>query len=254
MKGKALRRALQTNDIIRIGGEVPLLTDETELITPNRAYELLEANKKNRPINWRRVEQYAAIMKQGEWKVHGQGLMLDTKGNILTGQHRLWAVIYAEVSVPMRISRGNPEDVATVIDRGIPQSARDLAGRQTGRKHSPIEASLARAILAADGCLRPSTDLLSSTIVTHQQVIRAVLAATQGTKKTRAAIMILGAVCLLLRATDTDAAVTRAVRVDELCTKLEERLAPQTPKHCWGRGAAFGLAMQHAVQCIKALT
>lgn len=250
MKGKALRRALQTNDLVRIGGDIPLLTDETELITPARAYELLETNRKNRPINWRRVEEYAAIMKLGEWKVHGQGLMLDIKGNIITGQHRLWAVIYADIAVAMRISRGNPEDVAHVIDRGIPQSARDLATRETGRRHSPIEASLVRAILVAEGCLRPSAKEIAANIVGRQAVIRAALTATQGTKKTRTVLMILAAVCLVYKTGGTEQIIKKAAEVDTLCRKLEARLLPETADRCWGRAAAFGLAMQHAIHCI----
>ena len=251
MKGKALKRALQTNDIVRIGGDIPLLTDTTEVISPNRAYELLESNKKNRPINWRRVEEYASIMKRGEWKVHGQGLMLDVKGNILTGQHRLWGVIYADVAVPMRISRGNPEDVAHLIDRGIPQSARDLAARESGRKHSPQESSLARGILACRGLLKPNTDELAEAIVQYQAILRTALTATQGIKKTPSILMVLSAICVTFGSKDTDTVLSHVAIMDQLTVNLENRLSPQTSKGCWNRGAAFGLAMQQAIQCVS---
>jgi hypothetical protein len=249
MKGKALRRVLKTNSIVRLTGDVPLLTDETELITPTRAYELLEANKKNRPINWRRVEQYADIMKRGEWRVHGQGIMLDVHKNILTGQHRLWGVIYADVAVYMRVSRGNPPDVASVIDRGIPQSARDLASRETGRKHSPVEASIIRAFLAAGGVLKPSTDEIATMLRTHDSSVRALLAASQGTKKDRATIMLLGAILSVFQDVET---ITKYVgKLDTFVTRFGVRLAPLKPSSCWGRGASFNLAMRHAVDAVK---
>ena len=38
---KAMRRAAMTKDAIRISGDVPLITDTTELITPELAQEML---------------------------------------------------------------------------------------------------------------------------------------------------------------------------------------------------------------------
>ena len=160
MKGKALKRALEV-DPIRAGGDIPLITDKTELITPTVAQEMLRANKDNRPINWKKVEEYSDAMVRGEWKLHAQGIVLDEGGNILTGQKRLWAVIYADVSVYMRVSRGNPKDTAKLLDRGDPQSARDLASRGTGRWHSPTESSIARACAALTGNMRPSKTQLA---------------------------------------------------------------------------------------------
>ena len=55
---KALRRAEKTKDSIRIGGDVPLSVDTTELITPIVAQEMLKCNKANRPVNWNKVEEY----------------------------------------------------------------------------------------------------------------------------------------------------------------------------------------------------
>ena len=246
MKGKALRRALQTSEAHRIGGptDLPVLQDTSDLITPEIAYQMLLANRHNRPINWRRVEEYAAIMSKGEWQLHSQGIILDRSGNILTGQKRLWAIIYSNCSVYMRISRGNPESVALVIDRGDPQSARDLASRKSGRRHSPFEASIARGICAIHGDFRPSKDVLAAVISDHGARMAELLATVKGERKSRSLLMILSAVCLYTGATHTE-------YLDAMAQKLEAALAPETAERCWGRGAAFSLALAHATRIVN---
>ena len=184
MKGKALRRALASSDALRINTEkdVPLIVTTTELITPTIAKEILKNNKKNRPVNWHKVEEYAATMREGRWRLHDQGIMLDTDGNVLTGQKRLWAIINADVNIYMRVSRGNPPDTAHIIDRGVPQSARDLAARDTGRMHSPTEASLARAILALNGNLKPSADDIAAVLLRYAAPLTTAMTQTRGTR------------------------------------------------------------------------
>lgn len=249
MKGKALRRALETQDILRVTEPVPLIEDTTELITPDLAYAMLERNTHNRPINWQRVEEYADTMRRGEWEMHSQGIILDGQGNVLTGQKRLWAVIYSGKSIFMRVSRGNPASVAKLLDRGTPQSARDLAARDTGRKHSPVEASLARGILALSGQARPSADLIAQTITQYANGFAHLLRLTKGMKKTRPVLMLLAAIA---SESDTDIQRDRfTVSIDAMVRQLMDALAPETPATCWGRGAAFMLAMQHAKRIVN---
>jgi hypothetical protein len=244
MKGKALRRALATSDVHRITEDVPLIEDRTELITPDVAYAMLERNTHNRPINWRKVEEYADAMRRGEWLLHAQGIILDGHGNVLTGQKRLWAVIYSGKSVFMRVSRGNPAEVAKLLDRGTPQSSRDLAARDTGRKHSPVEASLARGVLALSGTVRPSADLLAETMARYAHAASQVLSLTKGMKKTRAVLMVLAAI--VAEGESDEARSSLVKQVDAAVRRLQAAIAPQTPEGCWGRGAAFTLAMEHA--------
>ncbi len=244
MKGRALRRALATADVTRVNANVPLLTDTTELITPALAQEMLHRNHHNRPINWRKVEEYSDAMSRGAWKLHSQGIVLDTDNNILTGQKRLWAVVYSGTSVYMRVSRGNPKDIARLLDRGTPQTARDLASRDTERKHSPIEASIARALCVLNNNRKPSVDQLADTIANYSQAIQAVMMATSGTRKTRAVLMLMAAI---VATCDDLALATRiAGHISAMSDELHISLAPHTPDECWGRGAAFGLALESA--------
>lgn len=97
-------------------------------------------------------------MESGGWKLHQQGIVLDSKDNILTGQNRLWAIVQANMPVVMYVSRGTPDDCATLLDRHAPQSSQDLAYRRTRRKHSPTEASIARASIVGG---KPTKDAIA---------------------------------------------------------------------------------------------
>lgn len=245
---KATRRALQTSDAIRVNSNVPLIVDTTELITPDVAQEMLNHNKGNRPVNWKQVEEYAAMMKRGEFMLTAQGIVLDRDGNLLTGQTRLWAVLLSNVSVYMRVSRGNAPETGRLLDRGRPQSARDLASRETEKKHAPTEASIARGICAISGNMKPSKDELAAVIAKNAPMVTALLKDTTGMKKTRSVLMILSAICA--SAKDIAEARRLVIMTAEFADQLDVALLPHTAKACWGRGAAFGLALQQAQKCI----
>jgi hypothetical protein len=241
---KAMRRAVETKDVYRIGTDVPLLTDETVFVEPLQAKDMLTRNNHNRPVNWRKAEEYSRIIKAGHWKLHSQGIILDEKGEIITGQTRLWAVVLADQGAWLRISRGNRQDVAHLIDRGRPQTARDLATRKTQQKHSPVEASIARAICVLDGVLRPTPDEIAATIVVYTDKLRLLILKTAGTKKTKAVQMILGAICI--QAKDTEELVRMAINTAVFAEELDHKLLPQSASSCWNKGAAFSLAMEKA--------
>jgi len=249
MKGRALRRALITSDAIRINSEVPMITDTTELISPDDAKEMLKRNAANRPVNWNKVDEFAQIMRRGEWQLHPQGIILDPNGNILTGQTRLWAIVHSGVSIYMRVSRGSPAETAFVIDRGRPQSSRDLSTRRTERKHSPIEASIARCICVLRGQQKPSVDEIAEVIVEKNTILSNVLKQCAGAKKDKAMLMILGAIAETC--TDVEGASSLAKKSRIFADQLERALLPYSVQSCWGRGVSFGMAMQKAQETIQ---
>jgi hypothetical protein len=73
-------------------------------ITPAQAANWLEhANNHNRSVSDRVVQQYARDIKAGRWHLTHQGIAFDPRGNLLDGQHRLWAVVEAGVPVEMHV-------------------------------------------------------------------------------------------------------------------------------------------------------
>lgn len=245
-KGKAFKRALKTKDAVRLEADLPLITDTTELITVERAQQLIKRNKCNRPIVWSQVEKFAEDMRQGKWVFHGQGIMLDNSGNILTGQKRLMAVIISQTPQYFRISRGSPPETADYIDRGAPQTARDLATRKTERKHSPTEQSFARAILALRGNIKPKPDDISAVIVEFDDRFATAMQKTRGIRKTKEINMVIAAICVR-ESYDEEQFAT----VQLLSKRFVKRLQPIEVVQCWNRGAAFTMAMEKAVDVVK---
>lgn len=76
------------------------------------AEEILEKhNPKNRSVSEGTVQSYANDMKNGRWTMTHQGLAFDVNGNLLDGQHRLWALVFAGVSIKFMVTRGMPVEV-----------------------------------------------------------------------------------------------------------------------------------------------
>ena len=239
---KSIKRASLTSQAFRLDGNVPLIQDTTELVTPESAKKILANNRKNRPINWRKVEEYKKIMLEGKWKLHAQGIIIDKNGNLLTGQKRLHAILLCGQPQYMRISRGSPPETANLIDRGTPQSGRDLASRGTDRKHSVLEAGLVRAIFALNKTLRPSADKIADGLIKYNDILKIAISQTKGYKKNKAMQMIIAAGCTFSRIK----AELVFSKTAQLSQELSNELGEELVEEYWGKGSAFTLCMEHA--------
>jgi hypothetical protein len=214
------------------------------------AQKYLARNKINRPISWNKVDQYRETMERGEWKLHSQGIIFDNEGDLLTGQKRLLAIIYAGIPQYLRVSRGSPTDTARLIDRGTPQSSRDIASRHTERKHSPTEASICRAIYAIEGKLKPNVDEIADKMVEYDAFLALAMKQTRGIRKIKPVLMIMAALGHLSK---KDSGYNLMLGLTEkLAEELTQELAPIDPKACWNKGAAFILAMEKTVAICEA--
>lgn len=136
------------------------ITDEWVLVTPSFAEKLLETNVDNRPVQQSRVERYAEDMKRGAWRLSHQGIAIGADGVLYDGQHRLWAVITACVSVRMKITYGLPPESRAVIDLVKPRTFVDSLAIAKGVKRCPRAVSWLRAIAgleAQDGTISQAT-------------------------------------------------------------------------------------------------
>ena len=98
-----------------------------ELITPDRASELLMLNTANRPVRPMIVSRYAADMLNGTWNCDtGETIKISKSGQMPDGQHRLHAVIKSGVSIYMHIAYDISDDAFEVIDSGLKRQARDV--------------------------------------------------------------------------------------------------------------------------------
>ncbi len=96
-------------------------------ITPDMAMAMLERNKLNRPLNDQHVKRIARQITAGHWKFNGDTIKFSRTQDILDGQHRLWAIIEAQVSVDTIIVEGiDSEAFATIDTMRKPRSGADI--------------------------------------------------------------------------------------------------------------------------------
>lgn len=85
------------------------MKSKVESITPEYAMEVLEHhNPRNRSIAENTVNSYALDMKNGRWTLNHQGIAFDENGDLIDGQHRLWAVVFSGKTIEMLVTRGIP--------------------------------------------------------------------------------------------------------------------------------------------------
>lgn len=90
-------------------------------ITPDMAREMLDKNmENNRRVNHDAVRRYARIMKAGGWNLTHQGIAFDEQDRLIDGQHRLQAIVLANVPVEMMVTYGveHTEGESLTIDMG----------------------------------------------------------------------------------------------------------------------------------------
>lgn len=98
----------------------------TEIITPDRATQLLETQQQNRLPNKHHVAFLAEQMAQGLWMSNtGDTIKINTKGNLVDGQHRLHAIVKAGMHLEMHIANGVTDEAVQVLDTGRSRTAVD---------------------------------------------------------------------------------------------------------------------------------
>lgn len=88
------------------------------MVTPEMAAWLLARNAENRPPHQATVENYAAAMRRGEWHLNGQNIIVADTGDLNDGQHRLLAVIDADVPIALGLQFGVTRESRATLDQG----------------------------------------------------------------------------------------------------------------------------------------
>jgi hypothetical protein len=113
-------------------------------VTPDMARKMLEHNDGNRPKKKSVVARYAAVMLAGNWSLSPDGLIFGRDGRLLQGQHRLSAVIVADVPIDFVVWTNVDDNVFRVLDRGAIRTASDALG--IDRKLSEVGGLIARLV------------------------------------------------------------------------------------------------------------
>lgn len=99
-------------------------------ITPAMAFEAIENDKTvhhNRPLRDFIVTKYANDMKDQRWDNNHQGYAFGPDGEILDGQHRLWAQAEAGVTLSVLCTFNMPPENQKSIDDHAKRTVRDVA-------------------------------------------------------------------------------------------------------------------------------
>lgn len=141
-------------------GDWTLNNLRTVIISPTLASEILEnCNGANRRLRPGHAENLAAAMREGRWN---DGIVdpitFDTFGRLMSGQHRLSAVVLSGIARTFLVKLGTAPEAYAYIDRGIPHTAADVL-HNAGETDSQNLAAVA-AIVAHWSSGTRSADLL----------------------------------------------------------------------------------------------
>ena len=128
-------------------------------VTPDMAFEMLEKNTMNRNIDEKRVRQYAKDMKAGLWQMNGTTIVFAEDGTLLDGQHRLWAIIEANITVQLLIVYNADKDSIVTMDIGKTRSSNNILQIERSM-HSATAARLTKLLWIhdfVDGKLAPNS-------------------------------------------------------------------------------------------------
>jgi hypothetical protein len=109
---------------------------EKIIVTPQMAAELLDHNAMNRPLRQPHVYRIARQIEEGKWQFNGDTIKISDTGDVLDGQHRLWAIMEAQVPVETIIVRGIEKEAFSTMDAiRQPRSAADTVARLGHARH-----------------------------------------------------------------------------------------------------------------------
>ena len=137
----------------------PRIVVKLVTVTPDTAFEMLEKNTMNRNVDEKRVRQYAKDMKSNRWAMNGSTIVVAEDGTLLDGQHRLWAVIEANVPVQLLIVYNADKDSIVTMDTGKARTASNIMQIEQSA-HSVTAATMTKLLWLhdfIDGKLSPET-------------------------------------------------------------------------------------------------
>lgn len=133
---------------------VTMATTTLEYVTPEKAREYLARNKNVRPVKAWWARALATIIRRGEWSVTPGGLGFDRGGDLVDGQHRLLAIIEADVGCWINVTRDLSDAEVAALDQGMKRHLHHVLGQD-----QKIVQVVSLAIRVVCGTNRPAVGL-----------------------------------------------------------------------------------------------
>jgi hypothetical protein len=83
-------------------------------------------NGYNRKVSQRHVDNIARDIRAGNWQVTHMGIAFDPSGQLIDGQHRLWAIFMADTPVDIYVWFNVSQESLQAVDRGRIRSISDV--------------------------------------------------------------------------------------------------------------------------------
>jgi len=115
-----------------------LMHSEVQLITPEKAKQLLALNVCNRHLVEGNVEFFTQQLLEGSWKLTHQGIAITKSGHLADGQHRLTAIVKTGVAVEMMVTTDLDDEAFAVLDTGRARRAADAISIVGGKNSSHV--------------------------------------------------------------------------------------------------------------------
>jgi hypothetical protein len=115
----------------------------------------LEHNTLNRPLSDQHVKRIADQILTGKWRFNGDTIKISEKGDVLDGQHRLWAVIESKCAIETILVRGIKAEAFSTIDTlRKPRSGADVLALKGATRHRAYTSAALQWLLRWQrGCL-----------------------------------------------------------------------------------------------------
>lgn len=145
-------------------------------VTPAMAESWLAKNPNNRNLRQPVVSSYARDILAGNWMLNGETIKFDQSGKLIDGQHRLSAVVAADVTVPMVVMRGVDADVMDTVDVGAKRTYADALKLQGEDNTTTLAAVVRRASMwqrgarTNTGAVRPTAREMNNFIDANPQI------------------------------------------------------------------------------------
>jgi len=140
-----------------------------ETITPEKAHEYLSRSNGKQTKGRSGVSRYAESMNQGRWRLTGEPVIFNSKGELDNGYSRLEACVLSGCPFTTLVVRGIEAKAFDVLDIGKSRSLADLL-RFKGKEYVCIVAYIAKRLAARD----KGISVGSSSTVTRQEEMDAV--------------------------------------------------------------------------------
>lgn len=104
-------------------------SDGTVTVTPEMASDWLSYRNhpRNRPLSKHTVSKYQRVMESDKWRENTpEGLIFDTDGRIISGQHRLAAQANSGKTLAWRVFVDEPREIFEFVDQGYKRTASHL--------------------------------------------------------------------------------------------------------------------------------